>query len=236
MSQEITLITITAASVGFLHTILGPDHYIPFIAMSKAREWSIKKTVLITSACGVGHVLSSVVIGLIGIGFGVAVSELEIIESTRGEIAGWMLIGFGLAYLVWGIKKAIKNKPHTHIHLHENGTMHLHEHTHQKEHIHPHKEGKKSITPWVLFTIFVFGPCEALIPILMYPAATKSIPGLILVTSVFGITTILTMLSIIAISLYGISLFNVRKLERYTHALAGVMILLCGLAINFLSL
>ena len=236
MSQDLALLTITAASVGFLHTILGPDHYIPFIAMSKARDWSIKKTVLITSACGIGHVLSSVVIGLIGIGFGVAVSELEIIESTRGEIAGWLLIGFGLAYLIWGLKKAFKNKPHAHIHLHENGTMHLHEHTHQKEHVHPHQEEKKSITPWVLFTIFVFGPCEALIPILMYPAATKSVSGLILVTSVFGITTVLTMLFIISISLYGISLFNVRKLERYTHALAGGMILLCGLAINFLSL
>lgn len=236
MSQDIAFLTITAATVGFLHTVLGPDHYIPFIAMSKARDWSIKKTVLITSACGLGHVLSSVVIGLVGIGFGIAVSELEIIESTRGEIAGWLLIGFGLAYLIWGLKKAFKNKPHTHIHIHENGTMHLHEHSHHKEHAHPHKEEKKNITPWVLFTIFVFGPCEALIPIVMYPAATKSVSGLILVTSVFGITTIFTMLSIIVISLYGINLVNIGKLERYTHALAGGMILLCGIAINFIGL
>jgi sulfite exporter TauE/SafE len=204
--------------------------------MSKARNWSIRKTFLITSACGVGHVLSSVVIGLVGIGFGVAISELELIESTRGKIAGWLLIGFGLAYLIWGLKKAIKNKPHAHIHLHENGTVHTHNHIHHKDHTHPHQEEKKSITPWVLFTIFIFGPCEALIPILMYPAATKSVSGLILVTSVFGITTILTMLSIIVISLYGINLVNVGKLEKYTHALAGGMILLCGMAINFWGL
>ncbi len=236
MPQDITLLTITAATLGFVHTILGPDHYIPFIAMSKARNWSIRKTFLITSACGVGHVLSSVVIGLVGIGFGVAISELELIESTRGKIAGWLLIGFGLAYLIWGLKKAIKNKPHAHIHLHENGTVHTHNHIHHKDHTHPHQEEKKSITPWVLFTIFIFGPCEALIPILMYPAATKSVSGLILVTSVFGITTILTMLSIIVISLYGINLVNVGKLEKYTHALAGGMILLCGMAINFWGL
>ena len=235
MSQDLALLAVTAASIGFLHTILGPDHYIPFIAMSKARNWSVKKTVLITSACGVGHVLSSVVIGLVGIGFGIAVSKLEIIESTRGEIAGWLLIGFGLAYLIWGFKKAFKNKPHTHIHLHENGTVHLHEHTHHQEHAHPHDSKKKNITPWVLFTIFIFGPCEALIPILMYPAATQSISGLILVTTVFGFATILTMLSIIVISLRGINLLNFGKLEKYTHALAGGMILLCGLAIIFLG-
>jgi nickel/cobalt exporter len=236
MFQDLTFLAATAASIGFLHTILGPDHYIPFIAMSKARNWSVKKTIFITSACGLGHVLSSVVIGLVGIGFGIAVSKLEIVESTRGEIAGWLLIGFGLAYLVWGIKKAYKNKPHTHIHLHENGTMHLHEHNHHREHAHPHDSKKKNITPWVLFTIFIFGPCEALIPILMYPAATQSVSGLVLVTTVFGLTTILTMLSIIVVSLKGINLLNFGKLERFTHALAGGMILLCGLAIILLGL
>jgi nickel/cobalt transporter (NicO) family protein len=236
MPQEIALLLVTAASVGFIHTILGPDHYIPFIVLAKARNWSIQKTIFITSACGVGHVLSSVIIGLLGIGFGIAVSELEIIESSRGEVSGYLLIGFGLAYLIWGVKKAIKNKPHAHTHSHENGTIHAHHHTHHNEHAHLHNEEKKNITPWVLFTIFVFGPCEALIPILMYPAATKSVSGLVLVTSIFGITTILTMLSIVIISLRGINLFNIGKLERFTHPIAGGMILICGIAINFFGL
>ena len=236
MPQEIALLLVTAASVGFIHTILGPDHYIPFIFLAKARNWSIQKTIFITSVCGIGHVLSSVVIGLLGIGFGIAVSELEIIESSRGEVAGYLLIGFGLAYLIWGVKKAIKNKPHDHIHSHENGTIHAHHHTHHNEHAHLHNEEKKNITPWVLFTIFVFGPCEALIPILMYPAATKSTMGLILVTSVFAIATILTMLFIVIISLKGIALFNLGKVERFTHAIAGGMILFCGIAINVLNL
>ena len=236
MSQDLTLLIITAASIGFLHTILGPDHYIPFIAMSKARNWSIKKTSIITFTCGIGHVLSSVVIGLIGIGFGIVVSKLELMESTRGEIAGWLLIGFGLAYLVWGLKNAFRNRPHNHVHVHENGIIHTHNHTHHNEHTHLHSDEKKNITPWVLFTIFVFGPCEALIPILMYPVATKSVTGLILVISVFGIITIVTMVTIVVVSVKGISLINFGKLEKYTHAIAGGTILLCGIAINFLGL
>ncbi len=236
MPQEIIVLVLTAATVGFIHTILGPDHYIPFIALAKAKHWSTQKTIFITSACGVGHVLSSLVIGLFGIGFGMAVSELEIIESSRGEIAGYLLIGFGLVYFIWGLKRAYKNIPHSHIHLHDDGTVHSHEHNHHKNHAHIHNEKKKNITPWILFTIFIFGPCEALIPILMYPAATKSILGLILVTSVFGITTILTMLSIVVISLKSITLIKFDKLERFTHAIAGGMILLCGIAINILGL
>jgi sulfite exporter TauE/SafE len=236
MSQEIVLLVVTAASLGFIHTLLGPDHYIPFIAMSKARNWSIKKTSLITLACGIGHVLSSVVIGMIGIGLGIAIGELELIESTRGEIAGWLLIGFGLAYLVWGLKKAFKKKPHSHFHKHEDGTVHSHTHSHQQDHSHLHNEEKKSITPWMLFVIFIFGPCEALIPILMYPAATQSISGLILVTTVFGITTLATMLSIVIISLKGLTFVKFGTVEKYTHAVAGGVVLLCGIAIIFVGL
>ena len=35
--------------------------------------------------------------------------------------------------------------------------------THHGEHMHPHLVGA-SLTPWALFVIFVFGPCEPLIP------------------------------------------------------------------------
>ena len=92
------------------------------------------------------------------------------------------------------------------------------------------------MTPWVLFTIFVLGPCEPLIPILMYPAARGSLWGLLLVTAIFGGVTILTMLGIVMASMWGISLIPMKKVEPYTHALAGGSICLCGMAIQFLGL
>ena len=44
MNQESTLLLWTAASIGFVHTLLGPDHYLPFVAMSRAGGWSARKT------------------------------------------------------------------------------------------------------------------------------------------------------------------------------------------------
>ena len=237
MSQEMSILLATAAFVGFIHSILGPDHYIPFIVMSKARKWTTNKTIWITIVCGVGHVLSSVAIGGIGIVLGVALKKLEYIESFRGDIASWLLIAFGLVYFVWGIRKAIRNKPHSHDHFHHDGSLHSHLHSHAESHIHVHESEKKvSITPWVLFTIFVFGPCETLIPILMYPAAKENVLGLILVTSVFAFTTIGTMLSIVLVSLKGINFIPLEKFEKYMHASAGFIILLCGVSIQFLGL
>lgn len=236
MTQNIGILLVTAASIAFLHTILGPDHYVPFIVMSKSGKWSKFKTILVTALCGVGHVGSSVVLGLIGIAAGIAVSKLVSIESLRGNIAGWLLIAFGFIYFIWGLKKAYKNKPHTHIHVHADGTYHEHEHAHEHEHMHVHESAKKSLTPWILFTVFVLGPCEPLIPLLMYPAATHSTTGLLLVALVFGIITIITMVTIVVISIWGIDLLPTAKLERFMHALAGATICVSGLAITFLGL
>ena len=237
MSNELLILIIAAASIGFFHTLLGPDHYLPFIVMSRSRNWSLRKTSLVTVLCGIGHVLSSVLLGIIGIALGIAVSKLEAIESFRGSIAAWVLIAFGLVYFIWGMRRALRSKPHEHLHKHEDGFSHMHTHNHTEVHMHIHKKkGTKNITPWVLFTIFVFGPCEPLIPLLMYPAAKNSLLGVVLVTGLFSATTILTMLGIVLISTFGFNLIPMNRLERYTHAIAGATICLCGVSIQFLGL
>ena len=237
MTHELFILTGTAVSIGFFHTLLGPDHYVPFTMMAEAQRWGRLKTIVVTILCGLGHVLSSVVLGGLGIALGFAVTSLESVESVRGDIAAWLLIAFGLVYALWGFRRAYKNRPHEHAHLHQDGSAHSHVHSHHAAHSHIHLENKKtSITPWVLFTIFVFGPCEPLIPILMYPAATRSLGGVILVTSVFSVVTISTMVCMVLVSLWGIQFARLKKLEQYTHALAGSVICLSGLAVKFLGL
>ena len=237
MGQESTLLLLTAASLAFFHTLFGPDHYLPFIVISKARQWSIVKTSFVVILCGLAHILSSVVIGSVGIAFGISISEIEIFESFRGNITAWLLIAFGIAYTIYGVRKVYKGKKHTHLHYHHDGTSHLHEHDHQTNHLHLHeRKSKSNITPWVLFVIFLFGPCEPLIPILMYPAAQSNTFLLLLVILVFGIITIFTMLVLVLLPLYGIEFIEMSKLEKFTHAIAGLTILLCGLSIQFLGL
>jgi ABC-type nickel/cobalt efflux system permease component RcnA len=222
----------TAAFIGFFHTITGPDHYIPFIAMSKVGRWSFLKTMVITVACGVGHVLSSVLLGFVGIAASLAVTSLEWFEGARGDLAAWLLLAFGLVYMVWGIRRAIRNRPHAHVHVHADGAVHTHTHTHHEEHAHPHA-GKDeavahSMTPWILFTVFVFGPCEPLIPILMYPALQLNLWSVALVAGVFALFTIGTMTAVVAAAHWGLVRLSSTRLERYSHAIAGAALALCG--------
>jgi len=237
MTPEISMLAFSAAAIAFVHTILGPDHYLPFVAMSKARGWSMAKALRITLACGIGHLAGSVLLGLAGIALGFQLSSLTWLEGFRGNLAAWLLVGFGLAYAAWGLRQALRNRPHTHWH-HHNGVTHLHEHTHHEAHAHVHDQqaNVRSLAPWVVFVIFVLGPCEPLIPILMYPAARESASGVVVVTLVFGLVTVLTMLVTVAIALLGLKTVKLHKLEPYGHAVAGSTILACGLAIVLLEL
>jgi len=126
----------------------------------------------------------------------------------------------------------LRNRPHTHLHFHKED-KHDHQHAHIDDHTHPHPEkGARMITPWALFIIFVFGPCEPLIPILMYPAVNESLHGVVMVAGVFSVVTISTMLVSVLLLSYGISWLPTQKLERYNHAVAGATILACGIMIH----
>lgn len=239
MGSELGILAATAATIGFVHTLTGPDHYLPFIVIGRARNWSLGRTLGVTTLCGIGHVLGSVALGLVGIGLGLAVGQLNIIEGVRGDIASWFLISFGLIYAIWGLRKALRDQPHTHEHLHADGTAHDHHHSHHHEHSHVHDKpggSKRNLTPWALFVIFVLGPCEPLIPILMYPAATRSFLDLALVTIIFATVTVATMLMMVYLAQRGIRLIPLQRIERYSHVIAGVAILGSGLAIRFLGL
>jgi ABC-type nickel/cobalt efflux system permease component RcnA len=210
--------------------------------MSKARKWSTLKTIFITSICGIGHVGSSIVIGAIGIITGLSIARLQFFEGYRGSVAAWLFILFGLAYFGWGLWRGIRNKGHNHHHhrhVHDDGNYHKHEHHHSltKEYIHEHPEEKKpNMTPWILFTIFVLGPCEPLIPLLMLPAAKQSTSGVVLVATVFSLTTILTMIGMVLLPLFGLKMLPMIFLERYMHAVTGFTIFICGIGIEFINL
>jgi ABC-type nickel/cobalt efflux system permease component RcnA len=227
-------LVLTAVAIGVIHTLIGPDHYLPFIVMAKARSWSQQKTMRITILCGLGHVGSSICLGALAIVFGASVIALTGIESFRGDLAAWALVFFGMAYLVWSLRKELKNRMHTHEHEHSDGSEHTHEHSHVHEHGHVHKmNSKKNLTPWVLFTIFVLGPCEPLIVLMMYPAITNDFLGLFLVILAFSITTILIMLTMVLGTLKGLTFLPLSKIEPHTNSIAGATIALCGVAILF---
>lgn len=108
-------------------------------------------------------------------------------------------------------------------------------HSHDHDHDEHHKE-KKDITIWILVLIFILGPCEPLIPIVLYSAIQGSIWYVFGITAVFGVTTIATMLAIVMLAVFGTSFVKIPFLEKYGNTVAGAIICGSGVAIKLLGL
>ena len=195
---------VAAVSVAFFHA-LAPDHWLPFMALAKGSGWSMKKLAWITTLAGIGHVLSSLLLGFIGLWAGLTVQRLYGAEEWRGNIGIGLLIGFGVAYALWGLKHAQHHHPHVSL-----------------------QEVAKTYATrraWMLFAIIVFGPCEPLIP-LMFLAAQQGMAVVWATALVFSVVTVAMVVGQSLLSYAGVRLINTPWMERYAHALTGLAIIL----------
>jgi len=222
-----------AAGLAIVHTAIGPDHILPFVMLGNVRRWSMARTLTVTAVCGVGHVASSIALGGVGLALGYGVTRVTAAEEARGGLAAWALVAFGLAYTVWGIRRAVRVRhglvPHEH-----HGHVHLHDHG---DHRHAHASaGGSRATFWALFTVFVLGPCEPLIPLFVLPASRGRWDAALAAAAVFSLLTVATMVALVAVARAGVDRLPLAALERWSHALAGGVIAASGLAVIFLGL
>src|ERR1700680_3173899 len=153
-----------AVSIGSIHT-LAPDHWVPFAALARAQQWPARRTALITAACGLGHVTGSVALGLLSVVLGVEV--LQRFGRHLEGVSGLLLIGFGVAYAVWGVRRGSRGHSHGHSHGLEPGRL----------------------SPWSLFLLFSADPCVAVIP-LIFAAAPLGWPTTLAVIAAYEVATI----------------------------------------------
>jgi len=122
---------------------------------------------------------------------------------------GIVITCFGLAYMVWGIKKARAHK-----------------------HLDEEKLRAKTVAVWTLFAVIVLGPCEPLIP-LVFLGYNYGWPGVAIVCVIFSIVTLIMMLGQSLLAFMGIQLIKNEVVERYSHAFAGLVIALTGAFVMF---
>jgi len=204
-----------AVSVGALHT-LAPDHWLPFAALARAQGWSAGRTARVTFLCGFGHVTVSALLGLLGLAFGRKVFESA--GEKMEAVAGILLIGFGLAYGMWGLRRAAGRRVHGHTHTHY-------------DHVHDAARA----TAWSLFLLFCADPCVAVIPLLFAAAPLGAAPaaGIVLL---YEAATIGTMIALVLPARAGVSRLGFPWLDRWGDAVAGGLIAATGVVVMALGI
>ena len=211
-----------------VHTVTGPDHYLPFIALGKSRNWTISRTVFITIVAGVIHVLGTIALGMVFLSLAMETKALEWLTEFRGGFAAWSLLCFGLGYTIWGIIHGGHyhgNQAKGHTHGGKAFTRRLARFIQSR--VDPEKSN--TIISVVVFLIFAFGPVEPLIPLLMVPSSAYGLGAAFLVSLVFMAGTIATMLVLVLGSLHGLK-FVPRIFQNHGHSLAGATLALSGFA------
>ena len=89
-----------AAGVGVVHTLLGPDHWLPFVALAREPNWGVRRVVPVVLLCGVLHCLASVAIAALGTVAGAGLTKLLQLTEARGVLAGLALLSLGVALLL----------------------------------------------------------------------------------------------------------------------------------------
>ena len=217
--ETTTLLLGATASLAIVHTLLGVDHSLPFVALGRARGWTLARTLLVTAVCGAGHVASSVAIGALGVALGIATDALLWLESARGELAAALLIGFGLAYAAWAVWSRLRGRSVSHLHAGMGG-----------------RPDASRVTPWALFIVFVLGPCEPLIPLMVVPGIAGDWLTVAAVVGVFGLLTVAVMLLTVAAAYSGVGLLAGSRLTRHADVAAGMVVAASGAAVLWLGL
>ncbi len=230
LSAEVSVLLWTAATIGVVHTAIGPDHYLPFVSLARERDWPLARTASITLICGLVHCLSSIVVGSIGLALGFALASMEAFEALRGSAAAWALLGFGVAYLVYGIRQYRRGSTHCHTHTHADGTVHKHPHKTYGSHAHVHAESATSPVVLSMMIIFLLGPCEALIPMLMVPAAAANVGAIFAVCVVFSAATLATMLVLVIGGSLAAKRAQWQPVAGMSGMICGTVIGACGAA------
>lgn len=216
---------LTAATVGALHS-LGPDHWLPFAALARARNWTPMRTARLAMICGAGHVTVSAILGILAVMIGR--EAVEAFGTSLHDSAPYLLIGFGFVYLTLALWRISRRRLLHHVD-HLEGVSHSH-----GLHHHHHDHGK-GLTEWGLFVLFCCDPCIALIPMIV-AAASGGWGAIGAVVLVYEIATIAAIVILVQTAHAGARRLRLAWIDRYGDAVAGAVIILLGTVVTLLGI
>ena len=99
MTRTAYLLFLSSCSTAIIHALI-PDHWLPFVLMSRAERWSDRRAAALTGLAGSLHVLVTLLAGALTILVGSATVQ-DLARRTGhslGSLIGLLLVIFGVSY------------------------------------------------------------------------------------------------------------------------------------------
>lgn len=195
----------TGFSVAVMHAAI-PTHWLPFVMIGRARGWSRRQILGAVALAGGGHVLATTVLGIALARFGV-----ELHESFE-EAFHWGVAGILIALGAWLAFRA----PHGRACNHCRGDKLI-------------PEATDRAALWGLFAALTLSPCELFLPIYL-TAAPYGWTGIACLSLVLAVATLGGMLTLTALTIFGVDRLRQRWLAQLDQRIAGAALCVLGIA------
>ncbi len=209
--QHLLPFGITGLTVAVLHAAM-PTHWLPFVLAAKAQKWTYKKVLTILSIAGLGHVMTTTLLGAAIVWFGIRVTE------SLGQIfivvASLSIFLFGLYYIVQYFRG------HRHSHC-------------RHDHPHVHDYNKTAKDGWAilsLLALLTFSPCESFLPVYM-SAWNTGWHGFFVLSGVLAIGTLLSMILFTSIAFFSLKQIRLQFLENHEKLIIGTILIILSLIV-----
>jgi nickel/cobalt transporter (NicO) family protein len=226
MNQTLlTSVMLTGFGIAFFHAAL-PTHWLPFVLAGRGQNWSRGKTLAVTTTAGIGHVLFTILLGVVVVWVGQETSQWT--GQVFPYIAGGVLVLVGIYYLLrhaWG-------RGHGHHH-----GDHDHHHDHPHDHHHEHV-ARAARSDWAiiggLLAMLTFSPCEGFLPVYL-SGIRYGWRGFVILSALLAVATVAGMVILTWLTLAGLERLKLDVLERYESAILGSLLCALGLFVMVLE-
>lgn len=231
-STLLTTIAATGFTVAFFHAAI-PTHWLPFVLVSRARNWSRSRTMAVALFAGMGHVALTTLLGLLIAWLGFQLDEE--IGHAFGPLAGGVLVAIGIYYL-WrqlrGGGICHHAMPGSHHHADEHcGEEHEHG-SHWEKELKDSRLASVSAGDWAaisgLFLMLTLSPCEGFLPVYL-SAVQFGWTGFVVLSVILAVATLAGMTVFTWLTLIGFEKLRLRYFEKWEAGLLGVIFILLGL-------
>lgn len=213
-----------ASATAGLHALI-PDHWLPFVAMGRARNWSVAKTLALASVSGALHVFLAIGLGLVAYSLGRPGAEAvaQRMGETLEVLSSGSLMVFGIVYGAGSWLRERRHHPSVPAATESHASGSGHHHGHLLE-----RWFRGDLSGASLVLVIGASPCALAFPILLASAASLGAGGVILVAAGFGAATMLTTVLVTLAGSLSVRRLDFPFLTRYGDLISGVLISIVG--------
>lgn len=212
---------LAAAGVGIGHAVL-PDHWVPLAVVSRTQHYPLRRTLRLSAAAGVAHVLLSLLLGAVVIAVGLRFRG--VIERNEALVVGGLLALTGAIYLVVELLGTGHRHPHP-------TTGHTHEHGHG----HGHGHGQATVVAErrtnLLAVVLPFGaaasPDLTILPVFL-AASALGVVAAVSAVLVFALATLGTFVGLTVLAAGSAARLRSALIDRYAGPITALILLVIG--------